>query len=212
MDKKISYALVGEYSQYELLASAQLGDQFAQEELMRRYRPLINSMTRRYFIKGSGDKQDLYQEACLGFFTAIRDYNIDGKVPFESFAKLCIQRKVLSTIKYHTCKKNQFFSNAISLEDKVYGNTDKSTELRYQDIVSDERQDTVDDSINCQELLARITEMLTDYEHKVFRLYVMGYSYVEISKMLNKKAKSVDNALMRIKRKLKQSEAELLAG
>jgi len=211
MDKQFANAY-HDRDLHELVGAAQAGEQLALEELLRRFRPLITSMTRKYFIKGSGDSQDLYQEACLGFFTAIRDYDLDSKVPFESFAKLCIRRKVLSAVKYHTCKKNQFFFNAISLEERVYGNSDKSTELRYQDIIGDGRQEAIDDGLNCRELFEKIVSLLTEYECQVFKLYVAGYSYVEISKLLNKKAKSVDNALMRIKRKLKQNEAELLAG
>ena len=50
----------------------------------------------------------------------------------------------------------------------------------------------------------RFLSNLTDYECDVFHRYVRGYSYKEIARALDVPLKSVDNAVYRIRVKLKQ--------
>ncbi|MDD4833006.1 MAG: sigma factor-like helix-turn-helix DNA-binding protein, partial [Clostridia bacterium] len=47
-----------------------------------------------------------------------------------------------------------------------------------------------------------INEKLTDSEQNVLKLYMKGYSYVEISAMTGKTKKAVDTALQRARKKL----------
>ena len=53
------------------------------------------------------------------------------------------------------------------------------------------------------EINTSINEKLSDFERRVLKLYIEGYNYIEISKKLAKDPKSIDNALNRIKIKLK---------
>lgn len=45
---------------------------------------------------------------------------------------------------------------------------------------------------------------LTDYERQVFRLFLAGYPYSEIASLLSSHSKAVDNALQRVRRKLRK--------
>ena len=53
------------------------------------------------------------------------------------------------------------------------------------------------------ELLNSFYSVLSDFEKKVLSMYLSGYTYNEISYRLNIEKKSADNALQRIKRKLR---------
>ena len=54
------------------------------------------------------------------------------------------------------------------------------------------------------ELNKNIDNSLTDIEHSVFRLYLEDLSYEDISRALSIPKKSVDNAIGRIKAKLRR--------
>ena len=53
-------------------------------------------------------------------------------------------------------------------------------------------------------LVEQLKKSLSEKELKVLALYLKGYSYKEISKILNITNKSIDNSLSRIKAKLKE--------
>ncbi|HBH92822.1 MAG TPA: RNA polymerase subunit sigma-70, partial [Bacteroides sp.] len=46
---------------------------------------------------------------------------------------------------------------------------------------------------------------LSEYEKQVLDLYIDGNDYVAIARLLNKQPKSVDNALQRIRSKIRKS-------
>ena len=55
-----------------------------------------------------------------------------------------------------------------------------------------------------KEFLVNINAKLSAFEKQVFILMIQGYKYQEISQKLNVSAKSVDNAMQRIKGKVKK--------
>ncbi len=50
----------------------------------------------------------------------------------------------------------------------------------------------------------QIKKMLSEFEYKVFRLYINGLTYKEMAARLGTHTKSIDNALCRIKLKLQR--------
>ena len=54
------------------------------------------------------------------------------------------------------------------------------------------------------ELEEQIDSTLSSFEKQVLDLYITGMSYVQIAKVLGKDEKSTDNALQRIKSKIKK--------
>ena len=57
---------------------------------------------------------------------------------------------------------------------------------------------------NVAEIQRKINESLSKKEKSVFDLYIAGESYNSIAQILSMSVKSVDNALQRIRRKLKK--------
>src|SRR5690606_39553040 len=72
-------------------------------------------------------------------------------------------------------------------------------------LISDQAQDPETLVINRERLIyaqRHIKETLSDFEYRVFRLYINGLSYKEMAERLNTHTKSIDNALCRIKNKI----------
>ena len=55
---------------------------------------------------------------------------------------------------------------------------------------------------NFDEMWKRVQSQLSEFEAKVLGFYLDGLSYQEIAVKANKSAKSVDNAVQRIRRKV----------
>jgi RNA polymerase sporulation-specific sigma factor len=189
----------------ELAVLAQRGDQQAQEVLMERYRRLVRSKARGFFLVG-GDDEDIRQEALIGLFKAIRDYQVDRQASFRAFAELCITRQIITAIKTATRQKHQPLNRYVSIAPARPG--EEAGERTVEDLLDQHALADPADQVVSNERLGSMREamgeMLSGLEVEVLGLYVEGRSYQEISDELGRHVKSVDNALQRIKRKLDQ--------
>lgn len=189
-------------SDQEIVSIAQAGDEQASEFLLYKYRSLVRTKTRSYFLMGA-EKDDLLQIGMIGLWQAIVDYRPEKEISFLSFARICIERHVITAIKTATRQKQIPLNTSVSLE---YPSDDSDSEWNLAEIlVSD---DTIDpeelvlkreDTTRLQDMLRRL---LSDFEWRVLNGYQVGKSYREIAGELRCKTKSVDNALARIKRKI----------
>lgn len=163
-------------------------------DISERYRPLIESMVAAYRgdMKKSGiDEDDLRQEALAALYSALISYKEDGDVTFGLYAKVCIRNRMISLL-----RKNRPESALDEVAEDEYGDP------AFQHGVNPEEQYIDKESYNG--LIREIEQTLTDYECRVFRLYLGDKSYKQIGDILGKSEKSVDNALFRIKTKLKK--------
>ena len=85
----MDYSLI---SDEELVEMSATGDKKAEEFLLNKYKNLVKSRVKSYYIAG-GDREDLVQEGMIGLFKAIRDYNSEKQVGFHIFADMCIKRQ-----------------------------------------------------------------------------------------------------------------------
>lgn len=179
----------------------------ALEVLMGRYRRFARARSRRYFLIG-GDAEDLEQEALIGLYKAVRDFRPDHDVAFRPFAELCITRQVLSAIKAANRHKHQPLNTSVSLHGVRPGDADDGCTLEERLPPRADADGPVDRLLGDEQvavLAAAVSSELSDLETRVLRLYVAGRSYVEIAEVVGRHAKSVDNAVQRIKRKLGRS-------
>jgi RNA polymerase sporulation-specific sigma factor len=59
------------------------------------------------------------------------------------------------------------------------------------------------DQENTAGMEERITSSLSDFENEVLKFYLEGADYIRIAELLHKQPKSIDNALQRIRAKVK---------
>ena len=180
----------------EELAFLAKTDENALERLMEKYKPMINAQARSYFLN-SGDAGDLIQEGMIGVFKAITSFN--GKSSFKSYVFTCIRSSIITAVKKSNRIKNKPLNNYVSLSGGDGDDEDKTL------IISDKNFDPEKNYIEMEgeiELKRKIKEALSHFEHEILVLYLQGFSYADISKKTNKKEKSIDNAIQRIRRKL----------
>ena len=101
-------------------------DRSAEEFLLNKYKNLVKSRAKMYFLAG-GDNDDLMQEGMIGLFKAIHDYNSDKQASFYSFAELCVKRQIFTAIKTAARQKHQPLNTYISLNKPVYEDVSERT-------------------------------------------------------------------------------------
>ena len=184
-------------SDEQLIALAQNNDENATEELIKRYKFVSFSVARSFYLT-TGDDDDLIQEGFFGTLNAIKTYN--GKSSLKNYIYNCAKRRMLSLIRKENSSKNLPFINYISLSSSDEVDSDKT------DIIIDNAIGPEEQLINREkeeELKSNINSALSELEHDILILFLQGYSYMDIGKKVNKSVKSIDNAIQRIKRKVR---------
>jgi RNA polymerase sporulation-specific sigma factor len=191
-----------EISDREVVSRAQSGENEASEYLLYKYRNLVKTKVKSYFLVGA-EKDDLLQVGMIGLWQAILDFRGDRAISFPAFAKVCIQRHIITAIKTATRQKQQPLNTSLSLESP---SDDPSADWNLSEILSSasalDPEDLVLRSEDTKELRENLHRLLSEFEWLVLAGYQLGKSYREIADDLDCKTKSVDNALARIKRKV----------
>ena len=195
-----------ELSDIELIMRSRDGDGEVADYLMEKYKDLVRSKARSMFILGA-DNDDLIQEGMIGLFKAVRDYDAGRDASFYTFAELCISRQIYTAVQASRRQKHIPLNNYISL----YGNVsdDERDDDKYLiDSLSPSGslspEEMIIDKENVEGLEMKIEESLSPFEKQVLDLYITGMSYVQIARVLGKDEKSTDNALSRLKSKIKK--------
>lgn len=187
----------------DIVKHAQIGDSLASEFLLYKYRNLVKAKVKSYFLVGA-EKEDLIQVGMIGLWQAIIDFRQDKAISFPAFAKLCIQRHIITAIKTANRQKQIPLNTSLSLEAPVESQV--IFEWSLLDILSTTSVTDPEELVIRQEdakLFHQILRrLLSDFEWKVLTGYRSGKSYRDISSELRCNTKSVDNAISRIKRKV----------
>lgn len=186
----------------ELISLIQKGNEDATEYLLKKYSPLVKKSIRTLYLIGA-DTEDLSQEGMIGLFKAIQNYQTGNDASFYTFAKLCIDRQIYTAIKASKRKKHSplnsyisFYSKANEEDTALIENLEAGNDSNPEHIVLDR-----ENILHIEELLE---EHLSKMEKEVLPLYLNGQSYTDIAQSLGKPVKSIDNAVQRIRDKVKR--------
>ena len=177
-----------EYSDEELCRLTASGDRNAEEVLVKRYLRMVRVCARPYFLAG-GDSEDLIQEATFGLLKAIREFDPGHDAKFKTFAEVCIRNRIRSAVATASRSKHSPLNDSVPFESPMLGIEVSPEEL----FISREEE---------AERLTRLAEKLSPLDQKILELFLHGLSYREISEQVGRPAKSVDNAIQRIRRKV----------
>lgn len=188
----------------EIAIEAKNGNVLAQEYLINKYEGFVKTKAKSYFLIGA-DKEDIYQEGMIGLYKAIRDFNPDKLSTFKAFAELCVTRQIITAIKTATRQKHIPLNTYVSLNKPIY---EEESERTLLDVLAGFKITDPEELVISQEEKNRIEEeiqkVLSRLELEVLNSYLDGKSYQEIACDLDRHAKSIDNALQRVKRKLEK--------
>ncbi len=194
-------------SDEELITEYRDGDTHAADLLMVRYKDMVKSLAGSMYIIG-GETEDLIQEGMIGLFEAVRDYDSGRDASFKTFARLCVSRKMYSAIKLSGRKKHMPLNTYISIYNEDDRREDGGSSVSLQDVLP-AGSDTEPESIilnqeKALEISEAIERELSPLEKSVMDLFMTGMGYTEIARVLGRDEKSTDNALQRIRGKLKR--------
>jgi RNA polymerase sporulation-specific sigma factor len=188
----------------EIVIEAQMENVRAQEYLINKYQSFVKAKAKSYFLIGA-DKEDIYQEGMIGLYKAIRDFKPDKLASFKAFAELCVTRQIITAIKTATRQKHIPLNTYVSLNKPIY---DEESDRTLLDILSSlkvtDPEELVIGKEEMKHIENEISEVLSELEMEVLMSYLDGKSYQEIACDLDRHAKSIDNALQRVKRKLEK--------
>ena len=190
--------------EYNIVLKASNGDKIALEYIITKYKNFVKAKAKSYFLVGA-DKDDIIQEGMIGLYKAIRDFNYEKSTTFKAFAELCVTRQIITAIKTATRQKHIPLNTYISLNKPV---SEDDSERTLLDILSSMKISDPEELIIGKEekkyIEEAISKVLSDLEMEVLQSYLDGKSYQEIACDLDRHAKSIDNALQRVKRKLEK--------
>jgi len=174
------------------------------DELYAEYKDFIRVLAKDYFIVGA-DHDDVLQEAMVGFYKAVRDY--DGvSSSFRSFVRLCATRQMITAVVTATRTKHESLNSAVRFESAPqHLARDSGDAVMLLDAIPAPGEDLLQHIAN-RDKLATLLQILrfelTELEYNAFQLWLAGITYADIGRKLKVSAKAVDNALTRVQRKL----------
>ncbi|SCW58255.1 RNA polymerase sporulation-specific sigma factor [Eubacterium ruminantium] len=189
----------------ELVMMSRNGDASAEEFLMKKYSRLVRKEIRFLFIMGA-DSDDLLQEGMIGLVKAIRGYVPENNASFSTFATVCVRRQIRTAITSYNRKKHSPLNTYVSFYSGEDEGADMIDIMCESDIDNPEKIVLAEEKRN--EIYKDIEEKLSDMEKDILRLYLRGLSYSDISMETGKNEKAVNNALTRIRLKLKERKPE----
>ena len=180
-------------SDEELVSLIEEKDVFS--ELSSRYLTFLGTLVRKMNPE-ENEFEDMSQAALLSLYEAAKSYNFEKGASFKTYATVCISNKLKNEVRNKNSGKNIPLNNSVSLED-----------LKSEVINFNTPETIVETKENFEAVLNQIHISLSDFERKVLVLVLSGYNRVEGASKLSITQKAFDNALQRIRRKLKANSS-----
>ena len=176
-------------SDNELICKIRQNDQDAFETLFYRYLPLIKRIIAKNAFAGN-DYDDMLQDATISFYYAVQMYDSDS-ASFVTFLSLCVDRSLKSTIRKASAKKR--------IPEELIVPIDDNPEDRLKTLSAEEEYfGQADYDLASDKYKSRLSDM----EFKVLSSFLDTESYDVTAERLGISRKSVDNAMVRIRKKL----------
>ncbi len=186
----------------KLIQQIHLGDEQIIDYILNKYKPLVRKKANTMYLIG-GETEDLIQEGMIGLFKAIRDYNEEKESSFYHFAELCINRQIYTVVEAYNRKKHAPLNTYVSL----YSGTNEDGVVLADALTTgtaENPEEIMIEQENVALFLEKLKERLSKMEGQVLDYYLSGLNYQQIAEEMGKTPKSIDNALQRIKVKVKE--------
>ena len=172
----------------EIVSSIKNGNFELLQVIIARYYGAVKYYAEKYCEQQL--QEDVFQEAILALYSAVKNYE-PQKASFKTFAHTCIKRSVIATLKAQNRKKQIPDGLISSIEELELIDNNSPEKIFFE-------------KENLKSLTDTIKLELSSLEYEVLQLYLSGERYSDIARRLEITEKSVDNALARIRKKLKQ--------
>lgn len=176
-----------------LVSRAKSGDSKALSTLIEKYSENIRIKAYTFNCVHVKDNEDLYQEGMMGFVSAVYYYDENRGASFNTFMTRVVSNRMIQA--YNRMRDySKVFLLTENDSEKFLNSVDNSNMSPEEHLVSNECY---------EEYLAFIETDFSNFEKKVYKLFLKNLSYNEMSIILECSVKSIDNALQRIKKKIR---------
>ena len=165
----------------------------AVSELVLRYVFIIEYKAKAYG-NTPDEVADLSQEGLVGLIKAVQTFDKSKGIKFSTYANTCITNRMLSSISK---------MNKISFNEALSDDLEAISESASETNSFENPESIILEQEKYKEIIKRISCSLTDLEWNVFNLYLEEKSYRQIANELSLSEKAVDNAMQRVRKKLK---------
>ena len=179
---------VGDLDAEALAKKAKEGDSLSFALLAYKYHRFLLKYVGSFDVPFS-EREDLMQEGLIGLLKAVRSYD-GSSSSFTTYSFHCIKTHIISALRRYSRQTKA--SMAEQIFDRNTSEMSISPETEFIDKES------------TKQLYDKFFSVLSSYESKVFELYLADVPIAEIALRTGKDGKSVENALQRIKAKLKK--------
>lgn len=170
-----------------LIVKAQSGDEQACRQLLLAYTAMVRA--RAAYYSPTGESDDFFQEGMFALYSAIQDYNFSSSL--STFARLCVDRRLIGVLRRRSLKKTVPEDKFVSFTDLISSPLDSPEEQ----LISKEEQKL---------FWERVQKELSAFEYGVLKAYLDCGSISKTAELLGKDLKAVNNALFRMRAKLKK--------
>ena len=189
----------------QLIRRLRDGETAIMDYIISKYKYLVIRAAKAIYLIG-GENDDLIQEGMIGLFKAVRDFDTNQETSFYSFAELCISRQMYTAIKLSQRQKHIPLNSYVSLYDVKKSDYDDKQSPLIEQLETESNSNPEElflDKERMQMLVEELNERLSDMERRVLHLHLQGEDYRSIAELLDKSPKSIDNALQRIRHKMR---------
>lgn len=176
-----------------IVRKAQCNDESALQEILDAFQAVVHLRVKNH-CTNEADYDDLFQEGMMGLLSAIRSFSSNRGVKFRTYAGICIDHRIITAVKVLYKQHKNMLHSTSSAESGTFSPS-------YQERVASPEEIFIN-SESIGDLYQLIQTRLSLLEKRILKLYLAGYSYMEIAAIMEKDVKVIDNALYRLKRKL----------
>lgn len=197
-------------SDESLVRMAQEGSSLAYELLIDKYKHTAKIGARKYYIAGA-ENEDVIQEAMIGIFKAIRDFDENAGAKFSTFLQLCMENQIKTAINAANRQKHKLLNESLSIFDEGreqvdFDGGDTASNKICGSLLADkdlspEKLAMLKEAI--RDIESGDSEKLSNFEREVWEKMRQGMNYREIATALGRTPKAVDNAMQRLKKKIR---------
>lgn len=180
---------ISDLSDSELVSLAVGGNALAFPVLLKRYSHRISEKAKSFCFTQGVETDDFYQEGVIGFYSAIFSFDPSKSENFSSFAMVLTEQAMQRYYNSLNRKKHIPLKNYVQIEDL--------TEV-------ESKNPSPEDIFILKEQQNALLGSLSEFELAVARSYLLGFSRKAIAEKFNCELKQIDNAVQRIRQKIKK--------
>ncbi len=169
----------------------------AEAELLARYFRLVRFHAGRYAATPA-DADDLTQEGLITLLKIMKQFDSSQEKKFSSFAQVCIVNRMRSLMRSQQ-------NHAVPEENLI-----QKLEEKGEFVDAETPESILMEKESYAQCRMQVMAMLSDKEWEILQCILSGASYAAAAETLHISVKAVDNAMQRIRRKMRavQQDAE----